>query len=93
MELQKKIDIVRNEMLKRFPGCPHTIMILLWDDGTDSVQCRFGSGETNKIYNATLYNGELTFDESPMVTNRIKVDEFGKQFYVADCECSKLETI
>ncbi|MEK6829058.1 MAG: hypothetical protein AABY15_02945 [Nanoarchaeota archaeon] len=82
MTLQEKIELVKSDMLSRFPGCYHTIRILLWDDGTDLVECRHGDGE--KIYNSTFYNGALTFEVIKTLSNKIQVDEFGKEYIVVE---------
>jgi len=76
MTLQEKIDLVKNDILDRFPGCPHTVRILLWDDGTDSVECRYGDND-GFIHNSQYYNNELTFT-SLNVDDRVTiVDENG----------------
>lgn len=60
MTLQEKIDLVKSDLLSRFPNCAHTVRILLWDDGTDSVECRHGDDNDNTHY-SQYYNNELTF--------------------------------
>ena len=79
MKLEDKIELVKNDMLKRFPECHHTIKILIWDDGTDSVECRYGDSE--KIYISMFYNDELTFREEPII-GRIFIDEFGTEYNI-----------
>ena len=54
--LQKQINLVKNDILSRFPNCSYTILILLWDDGTTSIECRHGNNEGTKIYTSTYYN-------------------------------------
>jgi len=78
--LKEKIELVKKEMFKKFPACAHTVKILLWDDNTDLVECCHGDGE--KIYKYAYYNDELIYDESIMLTNRMRADETGEEFYV-----------
>lgn len=85
--LQCKVDAVRNDILSRFPGATHTITIRLWDDGTDSVECRYGD-EGDIIHRSTFYNGQLTYnsEQLPEEDNFMVVDEFGNEIimYLTD---------
>lgn len=74
-KMQEKIDLVKNDILHRFPNCSYTIGILLWDDGTSRVECRHGDGE--KIYTSVYYNDELTFNEIDLDGRVMIIDEFG----------------
>lgn len=42
MNLNEKINLVKKDIENRFPGKSNTVRILLWDDGTDLVECRYG---------------------------------------------------
>jgi hypothetical protein len=80
--LKNKIKLVKNDMLSRFPNSPHTIRILMWDDGTDSVECRYGNDEGTKLYTSTYYDDNLTFREIDINGKVMVIDEFGNEkFY------------
>lgn len=81
-EIQSQIDIVKNEILTKFPGVRYTIRILLWDDGTSSVECKHGTSE-GKLYVATYYNNELSFEERDINRTVMVVDECGKEYYLS----------
>ena len=51
--LQQQINLVKNDILSRFPNCSYTVLILLWDDGTNSVECRHGNDSGTNIYTST----------------------------------------
>lgn len=80
-EIQDKINLVKADMLSRFPNCHHTIKILLWDDNTDMVECRHGDGE--KIYISKFYDGKLEYIEIDVRgrKNGMLVDEFGEEYF------------
>ena len=83
--LEEKINMVKSDILSRFPGCPHTISITLWDDNTDSVECRYGDG--SRIYISRYYNNELTYNDLDRPDNTYAVvDENGqdKTMYLVD---------
>lgn len=64
MTRQEKVDLVRASMQERFPDCHCTIRILLWDDGTDLYECRYGV-ETDvgvELHRYIHYNGKLEYD-------------------------------
>ena len=75
--LQKQINLVKNDILSRFPNCSYTILILLWDDGTTSIECRHGNNEGTKIYTSTYYNNELIFNETDINGKVMIKDKFG----------------
>jgi len=79
LTLDEKIKLVKEDLLNRFPGCYHTVKILLWDDGTDEVCCQHGDSE--KIYRSKYYNNKLTYEVDIMVSNAIKADASGKEYY------------
>lgn len=84
MTLDEKIALVKNDILTRFPGCSHTVCINLWDDGTDSVECRHGKEET--IYISRYYNNELIFEEVESDGQVMIIDKEGndKLYYLTD---------
>lgn len=63
MTIDEKVKLVKEDLLSRFPDCPHTVKILLWDDGTDLVECRYGTEDT--IYKSVYYDNKLTQEEEP----------------------------
>jgi hypothetical protein len=79
--IEDKITMVKSDMLTRFPNCHHTIKILLWDDNTDMVECRYGDAE--KIYVSRYYNDKLEFYEIDIRgrKNGMLVDEFGEEYF------------
>lgn len=85
-EIQDRIELVKEEMFKRFPDCRYTIDILLWDDGTSSVKCKHGSNNDDIIYIAEHYDGELMFEEQEMMSSSIKISADGKEYYAIEKE-------
>lgn len=85
-KLQEKIELVKNDILSRFPNCSYTITILLWDDGTDRVECRHGNDEGTKIYSSIYYNNNLIYEENDIDGKYMIMDEFGseKLMYLTD---------
>ena len=84
MKLQQKIDIVKEDILKRFPNCNYTIRILLWDDGTDLVECRHGNIKANslELFISQYYNNELRRDILYLKKDEtMLVDEKGIEYY------------
>ena len=81
MTLQEKIDLVKQDILNRFPDCHQTIRILLWDDNTDLVECRHGDGE--KLYMSRYYDNKLTYEEIDLRgrPNGIMIDEKGTEYF------------
>jgi hypothetical protein len=78
-KIQKQIELVKNDILQRFPNCSYTIGILLWDDGTSRVECRHGNDEGTKIYTSVYYNNELSFDEIDIAGKVMIKDRFGNE--------------
>ena len=78
--IQEKIDLVKSDLFNRHPGCPHTIRILLWDDDTDMVECRYGDDE--KLYISSFYAGQLNYTELDVRGrgNGMLVDEKGTEY-------------
>ena len=81
MNLQEKIDLVKNDLLNRFKDCKHTVKILLWDDNTDMVECRYGDGE--KIYISSFYDSKLNYKEIDLRgrPNGVMIDEKGTEYF------------
>ena len=85
MKLDQKIKIVKDAMLERYPDCRHTIRILLWDDGTDLVECRHGiiNGDNLQLQIVTYYNDKLSYDVKYFKkTSTMLIDEKGKKYSV-----------
>lgn len=78
-EIQEKVELVKNDILTRFPGCNQTIKVLLWDDGWYEVSCTHG--DTEKLYVSKYYNGELSYYEDVMLSSSIKVNADGREYY------------
>ena len=80
MTLQEKIDLVKQDILTRFPDCHQTVRILLWDDDTDMVECRYGGDE--KLYISSFYAGKLNYTELDVRGrgNGMLVDEKGTEY-------------
>lgn len=83
MELntQEKIELVKNELLKHHPNCSYTITHLIWDDGTDHVECRHGD-MNNMIHTASYYNNELIYASFPLYGNSAFRTKEGQMVYV-----------
>lgn len=81
MNLNEKINLVKKDIENRFPGKSNTVRILLWDDGTDLVECRYGSNSTLHI--SKYYNNLLSYEEINIekLRNGMVVDEFGKEYF------------
>lgn len=82
MTLDEKIELVTSDMLNRFPNCFYTIFIILWNDGTDCVECRHGTYE--RLFVSKYYNNELTFNEFDIENKHLIVDAVGNQTYNED---------
>lgn len=81
IDLQDKIKLVKEDILNRFPNCSYTISILIWDDGTDMVECRHGSLDGKKIFKSIFYCDNLSFEEID-VDNKVMIkDEFGNEYF------------
>ena len=91
LSIKRQIELVKNDILQRFPNCSHTIEILLWDDGTNRVECRHGNDEGTKIYTSSYYNNELTYNEIDIDGKVMVKDKFGNEkFYYLTDEKPKL---
>ena len=81
-KIQEQIEIVKSDILNRFPNCSYTVRILLWDDGSSLVECRHGTNEGTKMYNSIYYNNELTFNEIDKNGMVMIIDEFGNEKFM-----------
>ena len=78
-EIKEQILLVKDDMRKRFPECAYTIRILLWDDNTSLVECRYGTSE--KLHISKYYNGELQYEEVDIkFANNMMVGEDGREY-------------
>ena len=81
MNLDEEIKLVKKDLTTRFKGCSHTVFILLWDDNTRSVECRYGEGD--KIYISRYYNNKLEYIvEDVNKKNDMMIDEVGNKYYL-----------
>ena len=79
-DIQQKIKIVTEDILNRFPGCCYTIRMLLWNDGTNRIECRHGT--CDRLHISSYYNNELTYEEFELRRgDSMLVDEFGNEYY------------
>ena len=70
-EIEKIKDELVGLMLKRFPKCRYTVEIILWDDKTFRVRCKYGEpiGEpvdgvrTAMLNTYEWYEGEIRFND------------------------------
>src|SRR5690606_13863569 len=84
-EVQDKIELVKAEMLRRFPDANYTVKVLLWDDDTYLVECRHGRHNENggvDTHNIQWYDDEVHYEINECRSNAIVEDEYGTQFYV-----------
>lgn len=80
-DLLQEIKTVEKALQSKFPHKPYTIRILLWNDNTRSVQCKYG--DNNKNYTFTFKDGVMTYDEEEtdekvMILNKSGEEEFYK---------------
>ena len=78
-EIEEQILLVKEDMWRRFPKCHHTIRILLWDDDTSLVECRYGT--TEKIHISRYYNGAMEYEEVDIkFVDNMMVGEDGREY-------------
>ena len=84
-EVQKQIELVKEDIQRRFPGCSYTVGIILWDDSTFQVDCRYGTDDM--IYRTTWYADKTTFDEIPLTNyhQKISLDDNKISFHIKNC--------
>lgn len=81
IQLDQQIELVKGEILRRYPGGHYTIIITLWDDGTNMVVARHGNKE-GKLCLATHYNHTLTYEEIEVKKGaKMLVDEEGTEYF------------
>jgi len=87
-KVQEEIAMVVNDMKSRYPGCHYTVKLLLWDDGTSSIECRHGrdTGTGMIICVSTYYEGELTHEEYAFDFDTIKIDARGNEYNIKNNE-------
>lgn len=85
--LEGKIQLVKDDLLSRLPGVPHTITILLWDDHTSRVECRHGDGFN--IHTSTYYNGNLEYKVEPMLSGSMMTTSDGHRYFLKDKDAEK----
>lgn len=68
LDIDEKIDLVKSKMEEMFPGKGKTVRILLWDDGTDHVECRRGDIDTGLIHRYIFYDDKLSYVEDTLET-------------------------
>ncbi len=71
--------MVKQDILTRFPDCRYTVRILLWDDDTSSVECRYGDGE--KIHTSTFHDNQLIYKEIDPLGRVMLIDEKGVEYF------------
>lgn len=83
-EIQKRVDLVTNDMLKRHPNCLYTVRILLWNDDTNLVECRHTRNVDDKliICNSKYYKNELIYEEHLLNYNKISIDGRGNEYNI-----------
>lgn len=61
----------------------YTIGIRLWDDGTDSVECRYGDSD-GVIHTSVFYDGELSYQRTVAMPEGVFMinDAIGGEKYV-----------
>jgi len=81
MTQEEKIQLVIDDIRSKFPKCSYTIRILLWDDGTDLVECRHGTKDI--LYISSYYDNKLSFEEIPLdkFHHGMLVDENGTEYF------------
>jgi len=79
-EILKQISLVKEDIHRRFPNCSHTIRILLWDDNTSLVECRYGIN--GKIHISRIYNGVLNYEEVDInMVDNCMVSATGREYF------------
>jgi hypothetical protein len=79
-DMYAKIEAVKLEMSSMHWGCPHTIIVTLWEDGTDRVECRHGTKD--KLCISKMEDNKLTYEEydKSMIGDNTMRDEFGNEY-------------
>jgi len=78
---QESINLVVDDMMKRYPDCRHTVRILFWDDGTSLVECRHARQSEKGIIicNSVYYKDKLKYNEHLLEGDRIRIDGRGNE--------------
>lgn len=56
---QTTVELI-SKMREKFPDCPYSLFINVWDDNTYMAECRYGDQE-GMIYSMVSYNKEISF--------------------------------
>lgn len=80
--LEDKIQLVKDDLLSRLPGVPHTVTVLLWDDNTSLIECRHGDG--THIHTSTYYNGSLEYKSELMMSGSMMKAADGKSYFAVE---------
>ncbi len=80
-EIQDKIDLVVNNLLKRKPNVEYTTIVNLWNDGTFMIRSQHNDGE--KFYISMYHQNQLTYEEfdSRMIGDGMMLDGKGNEYY------------
>lgn len=78
--IEQQIEIVKKEILDKFPNASHTIRILIWDDNTTSVECSHTDNNL-KRHVSKIYNGVLSYEEIENNGKVMVLNEFGQEEY------------
>lgn len=84
-DIQGKIELCKSAFVEMFPIIPpHTIKVLLWDDGDYEVRLRHGKGDI--IHDFIYYSQEpkVKHEVSELQSAAIKVDCKGRECYIPD---------
>lgn len=81
LSLQEKIRLVTEKLLSEKPGVSYSVIINIWDDGTDRVEARHGDNDL-QIYRAVYYDGRLEwYQETYNPEHVMYVDKEGNEIY------------
>ena len=83
-KIQRLVKLVVDDMQERHPNCPHTVRILLWDDGTSLVECRHARKVEEEIIicNSVYRNDELKYSEHLLDYPKIRIDGRGNEYNI-----------
>lgn len=82
--IEKFTTLVIADMQKRYPDCHHTIRILLWNDGTSLVECRYArhSKKGMVVCCSTYYDEKLKYHEYLLNNEKIRIDGYGNEHFI-----------
>jgi len=79
-DLLQHIQVVKKDLLNKFPNVSHTIRILMWDDDTMCVECSYTT-DNEKKYISRIHNGILSNDEIDITGKVMILNKFGEEEY------------